>query len=180
MALPPHSIIIDPRFIISYISYYIYGIKKQFPSVKIKFRNLGIPVETELDYRYGCAMKIIYPNHSNKNLFIDTHDSNLIHHKYYDWADLYAKINLNINDKNKAKILAIGPSFAIKLWNPVYTLITCIRNYKHAKNTFPLTFSTYLRDYCYLFIRRKKILSISPLSTRRSRLYICSINIMVR
>lgn len=150
--------IIDPRFIISYGSYYIYGL-----ALTIGWRNIYFKVIDNLsvadveDYRKGLAVAIVTSQNKIKNIFIDTNDSSNIHSQYYEWADVYAKINISKSDLGLyPKALAIGPSFGIKLWSPIKTVIYAIRNYLKARKgcSFPIPFRTYLRDYCYMFVRR--------------------------
>ena len=92
------KIIIDPRFKINYASYYIYGLKEMVGYGKLSFRPIaGINIETDRECRIGFALKVITDD-SEKNIYIDYGDWNIVHEKYYKWADVYAKINVRKDD----------------------------------------------------------------------------------
>lgn len=73
----------------------------------------------------------------------------------YDWCDIYAKINLNKENKEKEKIISIGPSFAIQLWNKPSTLKHFILNYISSRKDSYITFKMMFKDYVYTIYRRK-------------------------
>lgn len=151
------NIVIDPRFIFNYASYYIYGINKLFNNSIIKWQPLeGINLKEYEDYRKGFPLIVQFSTGNIKKIFIDTNDKNNIHQRYYEWSDLYAKINVMPEDKNKAKILAIGPSFSIRVWDPINTIIKSLINYSKWNNSeFKASYKIMLRDYLYTIIRRK-------------------------
>jgi len=152
------KIIIDPRFKINYASYYIYGIKELVGYGKLSFRPIaGINIETDRECRIGFALKVITDD-SEKNIYIDYGDWNMVYEKYYKWADVYAKINVRKDDLTLKKLLVIGPSFGIKLWNPIKCFFQGFKNYlliKRSDNNFERPFSQYIKDYGYMFLRRR-------------------------
>ena len=149
------KITIDPRFIFNYASYYIYGLIEKFGENNISFKPIqNLTVESYEDYRKGFAFTIS-SNGIIKNIFVDTNDSNKIHKRYYKWSDIYAKVNTTKEDsETKSKLIEIGPSFAIRVWNPLKTIYTGLRNYQKCGVGFRIPFKRYILDYLYTIIRR--------------------------
>lgn len=154
------NIIVDPRFKINYASYYLYGIELIFGKKIIKYKCIkDIDINTDRDSRVGCAF-IVETEIFEKKIFIDYGDWNEVHASYYQWADVYAKINVNPDDVGLNKLMIIGPSFGLKLWNPLKSIFMGVKNYIRIKmcykRMFNRSFFKYLLDYCYMFIRRER------------------------
>ena len=150
-----NKIIIDIRCMINYASYYIYGLKKLGYDVEFSMIE-DRPFIDDNDYRKGFAMLIKYINGAERKVFVDTNDDNNIDEKYYEWSDLYAKINLNPQDIDRSKVLPIGPSFGVTLWNPLHTMLYGFRNYHKWKgDEYKVPIKMYIKDYMYTVVRRK-------------------------
>lgn len=154
------KIIIDPRFKINYASYYLFGLKQIFGAHKLQFKIIDdIDITTDRECRIGFAIKAITSD-SEKRIYIDYGDWNEVYKKYYEWANVYAKINVRREDIELDKILVIGPSFGIKLWNPIKCLSVGLNNYLKIKRVRDLIFNRsikdYMKDYGYMFMRRKR------------------------
>lgn len=147
------KIVFDYRTILAYGTYYYYGFKSIFGN-KVSYGLTDILISNHEEYRKGCAIIIIYKNGEKKRIFIDTNDKDDISLKFYDWCDVYAKINLKPTDINKAKILAIGPSFGIQIWSPFYTIFKGIKNYVCWHGNYKESFWSYIKDCAYTFFRR--------------------------
>jgi glycosyltransferase involved in cell wall biosynthesis len=97
-----------------YDSYYIYGIKEIFS--KIEFNILKFP-----NFNQGTFAFIIVEGEQEKKIIIDSKDSNQIDTEALNWCDRYGKINYHeetiASFDASNKIVAIGPSFGIKIWN---------------------------------------------------------------
>lgn len=153
------SIVVDPRFKVNYAAYYLYGIKSLLKRLSIRFRCIkGLEIETDKDTRVGFAMEIT-TTRSLKRIYIDYGDWNEIEEKYYDWADVYAKINVRPEDASREKLVVIGPSFGIRLWNPIKCMLVGIQNYRRINRTcgsvFKRDFKHYIVDYGFMFLRRR-------------------------
>lgn len=151
------SVVIDPRCKVNYASYYLYGLYKKLKSNKVTFKVLDYEISSYRDLQKGIAMLIHYNDDKKVKVFIDTNDPNSIYETFYDWCDVYAKINVAESDLNKSKIFAIGPSFGVKLWSPVKTAVLSIMNYIkviRAKDVYRVPFTTFIKDYIYTFWRR--------------------------
>lgn len=149
------QIVIDCRSMINYASYYLQGLKML--GLKYHFIFIDeISLHEMQDYRRGMAMIIEYEDESHRKIYIDTADGNNVHERFYGWADVYAKINLKAEDLSRGKVVAIGPSFGIQVWNPFTTMCKCVSNFlKCKKDQYHVPFKIFMRDYLYTFIRRK-------------------------
>lgn len=97
-----------------YDSYYIYGIKEIFS--KIEFNISKFP-----NFNQGTFAFIIIEGEQEKKIIIDSKDSNRIDKEALNWCDKYGKINYHeetiASFESSSKIVAIGPSFGIKIWD---------------------------------------------------------------
>lgn len=154
------EIIIDPRFKVNYASYYLYGIKLLLGSSILKYRCLAdIDIETDRQSRIGFAMMIVTAIET-KRVYIDYGDWSEVNEAYYGWADVYAKANVLPKDASRSKMLVIGPSFGVRLWNPVKCMLMGVKNYRKIKesygSSYKRTLKQYMMDYGYMFMRRKR------------------------
>jgi len=65
-------------------------------------------------------------------VFIDASDPPSLVQEGVEWGDVYAKINVDYNeipDTAKHKVLPIGPSFGIKIWNLPQSLLLALVRY---------------------------------------------------
>lgn len=155
-------ILIDPRCKINYASYYLYGLYELIGPRKIKFAILDYNIDSWRDLHKGFGMLVKYIGGKETKIFIDTNDPNSINETFYDWCDIYAKINVSAADLHKEKVYAIGPSFGVKLWSPIKTVILALFNYIKvigAKDNYKVPFLTYFKDYIYTFWRRTDYLN---------------------
>lgn len=101
-----------------YDSYYIQGLKEIFS--KIEFNVSKFP-----DFAQGTFAFIVSENKKETKIIIDSRDTNEIDFETFNWCDKYGKVNYNlelISLKNLHKVIAIGPSFGIKIWNLFETI----------------------------------------------------------
>lgn len=153
-------ITIDPRFKINYASYYIHGIRSLLGYSKLRYNCIeSIAIETDKDSRVGFAL-LVSTNNGEKRIYIDYGDWNEVNETYYDWADVYAKANVLLKDASRPKIFVIGPSFGVKLWNPMKCMLMGLKNYLEIKkscgSSYRRSLRQYIMDYGYMFIRRKR------------------------
>lgn len=151
----------DPRFYMSYASFYVYGASRLS---KLRFRELSeVTVSEEDDYRKGIAMEVESEELGKKRVFIDFNDSREIKWKFYEWADLYAKVNANPEDLHIPKLFAIGPFMGLTVWNPLKTMWMALRNHIRWKSgQYKVSLKKYLMDYAYTFVRRSRYEIYAP------------------
>lgn len=131
---------------IYYDSFYIKGFEELFSGYS--FNTDKFP-----KFRQGTFAVLIEDNNANIKLIIDSRDTNEYNEEELNWCDVYGKVNYNlanIPEKYKGKIIPIGPSFGIKIWNLPITIIKSIKNYfkfkKHISNKREF-FANYWRQY---------------------------------
>jgi hypothetical protein len=101
-----------------YDSYYIHGIKEIFS--EIEFNVSKFP-----DFAQGTFAFIVNENGNETKIVIDSRDTNEINLETLFWCDTYGKVNYNPESlplENHNKIIAIGPSFGIKIWDLFETI----------------------------------------------------------
>ena len=152
-------IIIDPRIMYNYATYYLYGIKRLFSQARIKYDITpfgGLTYHTIDEYRMGFPMIFDYGELKWK-VFIDINDRSVIKEDCYVWADLYAKINIDKDDLMiYKKLFAIGPGFGINEQNVIGILHLFFMNMVRSRGETSVPIKTYLRDYLYPIYRREK------------------------
>lgn len=106
-----------------YYSYYIQGFYEVFGRKNVIFSTTGFP-----DFGIKSCAIILEDKRFNKKIIIDAYDGDSIREKWLDWCDVYAKVNINLKKNYSKKVLNIGPSFGIQIWNLFETLKYCTSN----------------------------------------------------
>lgn len=108
-----------------YDGYYISGIKQVYK--KYQFNISKFP-----DLNQGVFGFIVEEGNEVKKIIIDSNDSNQIDLKALDWCDVYGKVNYNLENlklTDQDKIIPIGPSFGVNIWNLFQTFYHLIFNF---------------------------------------------------
>lgn len=170
------KIIIDPRCRINYSSYYVEGLRSLYGSSSIEF---GCLPDIVGGISNGMAVKVVTDD-GEKRVFFDCFDGDGINEDMLQWADAYGKINLRPDEAHRDKIVSIGPNFGISLWNLVSTLFRGVKNYriikKHCGDDFKQPLRSFIRDYAYMVIRRKKYPHYHRFSNEEQKGYFFSLN----
>lgn len=142
-----------------YDSYYIEGIKKVFKNYK--FNTSKFP-----KFRQGTFAVIIENKHLSKKIIIDSLDTNNIDLELLEWCDVYGKVNYNENTLptlDHDKIVAIGPSFGIKIWNLDKTLFLVFFNFIRFRKSI-----THTREFIANYWRQFKRLPLKEYTLTKS------------
>lgn len=92
---------------------------------------------------------------------IDYRDQTSIIDSFYDWADVYAKINVNETETivpDKSKLRLIAPGFGIRYYNFCQTLWNAFSNLlliKKGNVSINVNAKDFLRDYLLTWYRRR-------------------------
>lgn len=108
-----------------YDGYYIQGLKELYTDVQFNVSKFP-------KFNQGTFAFIIESQNQLTKIIIDSVDSPKIKETELDWCDIYGKVNYNLSNlpaKNQDKIVAIGPSFGIKIWNFTETLYHVTANF---------------------------------------------------
>ena len=154
------SIIIDCRLQIHYSSYYIVGFDRIGLSYTYGLIE-DLPLCDKSQLMRGIAITVQTESLRKTKVFIDTQDLDNIDEAFYNWADIYAKVNLRQSDASLPKIMAVGPNFGVRFGGIVYTLSLGIRNYLCSRNHYPKnvqpSFKEFMHGYFYSLYRRTYI-----------------------
>lgn len=107
-----------------YDAYYIQGINELY-------ENYEFNVSKFPDLEQGTFAFIVENNNQSKRIIVDSRDSSQIDVNALEWCNIYGKINYNedtVPHDIQNKILAIGPSFGVKIWNLGLTFFYMISN----------------------------------------------------
>lgn len=157
------EIIIDPRFSYYYASFYLYGLHQVYANCKFKkkcFADLPFDGLGHSNDRLLCYM-VKGHTWGARKIVIDYRDQTSIIDSFYDWADVYAKINVNETETvvpDKSKLRLIAPGFGIRYYNLSQTLWNSFSNLQVIKKgNFGINVSAkeFLRDYLLTWYRRR-------------------------
>lgn len=96
-----------------------------------------------------------------RKIVIDYRDQTSIIDSFYDWADVYAKINVNETETivpDKSKLRLIAPGFGIRYYNLSQTLWNALSNLlviKKGHFGINVNAKDFLRDYLLTWYRRR-------------------------
>jgi len=113
---------------VHYYAFYIHGLYKCFGKKNVNFNLDRFP-----DFGIKSCALIFQNKHESKKIVIDAYDSSDLRSHWMIWCDIYAKVNLANNKNYPKKVLNIGPSFGIQIWNYPQTIYYALSNYALGK-----------------------------------------------
>ncbi len=157
-------IFIDPTSRILYSSFYIEGLYEVFGKKNVLFsgkyfKDLKRRADNSFDHYMAFVIMKSDKESDLTKIVIDFRDKPSVNENAYNWADRYAKINLNTeltHSKFQDKIVSIPPGFGIKIWNIWETAYNCLRNLAKCQfnSIVPIVpIRYYLSDYYAQFKR---------------------------
>lgn len=153
------KIIIDPRIKYNYATFYLLGLQRLFGNRAIQWDIkpfLHFDYSTKLQYNRG--MPIIICGGGDLKIFIDYFDDATFENDRYEWCDVYAKVNPRESDLIKyKKMMAIGPSFGIRVSPLLVTLFLGVSNFCKSRGYTSRNFKQMILDYLYPYVRRLNI-----------------------
>lgn len=135
-----------PTFEPTYHTYYLQGLVDVFGSRGIRYTVDGFPW---LPRR--CLAFIT--ERPQRKVYIDARDPTDLEPHGLAWCDVYAKINIDwsvVTEAQREKLVAIGPHFSIRLWNPPTAAWHALNNYWQARSRIAQTrrhFAGYWQQY---------------------------------
>lgn len=121
-------IYIYPGFNAFYYSFYLKGILDNFGSRMVRFTCEHFPAQ----HLAGLSF-VIERQAAKLKVYIDATDRANLNEAGLGWSDVYAKINVDpeaMSLARSAKIMPVGPSFAIRLWGLPATVRQALWNYQ--------------------------------------------------
>lgn len=129
------DVYIDPRSCINYSSYYILGLYRFLGKSKVHFSARYFGELEQIDMLLAFVTR--EEGQPSKRYIIDYRDQTDIIGQAYEWSEIYAKINFHKTETKTpdqgGKIFVIPPSFAVRIWNPVETLLLICSNFLKAR-----------------------------------------------
>ena len=150
--------VVDPRVRYNYATWYLYGIAKIYGVASIHFDVapfVAIRFDDFMEYISGMPLLVIMDDGKERRIFIDYCDYDTIFPDRYQWADVYAKVNVTEEQLRKfEKVIAIGPGFGIRIEKPLAALWLGLRNYWKSRKYTAIPMWRMMGDYAYSFVRR--------------------------
>ncbi|MEH6535826.1 MAG: hypothetical protein V7719_05490 [Psychroserpens sp.] len=119
------KVFIDPSCDIQYSSFYIYGLYSVFGKNNVVFLSKYFEKFNHNNHFFAFVVK---DKEYIKRIIIDYTDSKIIDYLALDWSDVYGKINLDPTSIKSDKIIPIGPSFGIQIYNQFETICFALLN----------------------------------------------------
>lgn len=149
------KVVIDSLCNPLYSSFYIVGLYELYGKSNVYF---DLKPFAGLKNR-GLNLNFIVENEEwSKKVSIDFNDSNVISDtELYAWCDIYGKVNTNWNVTPKEqypKIVALAPSFGIRVWDVWHTLFHAFSNLDISNFKFNISmYRKFLGKYRRMYIR---------------------------
>lgn len=157
----PARMIVHPSFDALYYSFYIEGLRRYLLDRRRQgahaptwhFSSRGFP-----ELGHHCLALRIEPRDDQQpehKLYISAGDGPGLNLDALAWCDVYAKVNLDPEqipetarrDGSAAKLLAIGPSFPVRVWNPVGAAWQALRTVLHGAHRNAASPREHLANY---------------------------------
>lgn len=126
------KVIIYSAVDVFYYSFYIEGFYRVFGRKQVKFRSAPFPKFPERTFA-----ALVEKGNEELKIIIDAYDSPRIMHELAHWSDVYGKVNyseMSIPVEFSKKVIPIGPSFGVKIWNFPQLIYHLIFNYLDARS----------------------------------------------
>lgn len=164
------KIYIDPGCNLLYSSFYIKGLNDFFGKKNVSYKNKPF-INFKVTSHFLAF--VIKDDNINKNIIIDFADTSRVEENGLKWCDLYFKINIDEKiNYNTNKLVSIGPSFAIKLYNYPTTLFLALINYLKSRKR--ITNKRYFFSCYKAQLNRPKISDYYPSFVKKNYIYFVS------
>jgi glycosyltransferase involved in cell wall biosynthesis len=108
---------VDPRFAPEHAAYYLRGILQRYSVPELPLSRSGFP-DTYTDNKPLAF--VLRRGAEERNIYIAADDMPELDPVALEWADVYGKVNLEpslVPPEGHAKVIPIGPSHALRLWD---------------------------------------------------------------
>lgn len=141
---------ISPAFNAFYYSFYLKGVLDHFKNSLICYSSFPFP-----KFSTKCLAFIAEGEGKKKKIVIDSTDSAEIRPIEAEWCDIYGKVNCSFSEipsHFKKKVIPIGPSFGVRVWNPFSSWLQALNTFFKAGSSIENKkehFANYRRQYKY-------------------------------
>lgn len=137
------KVYIDASCDIQYSSYYIYGLYELYGKTNVKFSSKYFKGFKHDNHFFAF---VVQDSSGIKKVVVDFTDSSIIDQNALNWCTIYGKINLEESQRGIEKVIPIGPSFGIRIFNLVETLWYAFTNLFKSYHRTP-KLRKFLSDY---------------------------------
>jgi hypothetical protein len=133
---------IYPAFNARYYSPYLEGLRAMAGQSKLRFTARSFPA-------FGTDCLAIRIGRPERNIYIHSNDMPELDPRGLAWCDVFGKVNLDpslIPAEAAAKVLAIGPMFAMRVWGPGGAEVRALANFARSRHAIP-SFQQHLANY---------------------------------
>jgi hypothetical protein len=143
---------VDPRFAPEHAAYYLRGLQRYFGTTALPFDRA--PFVPRYEDHKPVAF-VVQRGGAERKVFIGPDDMPELDVAALEWADAYGKVNLAaefVPAGSEDKVVAIGPSHALKIWGLVTSCSTAVRTHVSGGRFVPL--KEHYRRFWLLYRRR--------------------------
>ena len=170
------TIKINPFNNIQYVSFYVKGFESLFGKGTVQFDATSFIGLSKSALQTIGVLFILHNGDKRIKGFISTGDKYTINDEIYEWCDVYASVNANFQKTpNREKLISLAPSFAIRCWSPVHTIIHAVSaGFKYLKCNANLKSSkTFIGNYKRM-LNRPYYWQMSPSQSYEKYVFFCS------
>ncbi len=151
---------IDPRFAPQHATYYLRGILDHTAAERLPFTTRGFP----RDYTDAQPLAFVLQRGSHRaRIYISAGDKAGLDHGALRWADVYGKVNLDLETvpaTDAHKIVPIGPGHGLRIWDLTATVEAAVRTRRSGSRLFGLR--AHVREFWATYRRREEEAAYRP------------------
>jgi hypothetical protein len=120
---PPSQVVVQRPMNYAYHAFELEALRRAVGVARVRFSERGFPEPPR--GRDGCAMIVRRPGRPERRLYVSTADPPDLYPAWLDWADVYAKVNLDparVPAGARARVVPLGPTFGFRSWSPLQLL----------------------------------------------------------
>ncbi len=142
---------IYPAFNARYYSPYIQGLLSLVGPSKLTYTARGFP-------RFGThCLALRIRGEVERKIYIHSDDLPEMDPEGMAWCDLFGKVNLVpelVNERDRSKVLVMGPMFPVRVWGPLAATVRGLSNYGLARTAPEINFRKHMGNYRALYATR--------------------------
>ncbi len=124
------KVIVDPYLNIYYSAFYLEELCNLFGEKNVKFSTKPFQKIAFKNRIFGLCF-VLEKDNTTKKYVVNFDDSYQINESLYNWCDVYGSVNTNFAktpEKYHKKLVALTPSFGVKMWSLPKTIYYAISN----------------------------------------------------
>lgn len=159
---------IYPAFNARYYSLYLQGLISLVGSNQLTYTTRGFP-----EFGTDClAFRV--PGKVERKIYLHSNDMPELDEEGLAWCDLFGKVNLDIDlvsEADRAKVLAIGPTMAVRIWGPFEAHLRALQNFWRSRRSLDTSWRKHFTNYRGHYASRFPEDAYRPGASRRSYIF---------